>query len=416
MRKSLGGIAITSLLLSFAPLTAHAATPKPGSLCPKLNQTQISNGVKYSCVKSGKKLVWNKGVAIAKPAPAPVVIPSAQPTQAAQPTPISKPVIPLAPQVTVDFVAPTTKKPNSIEELDAKTAWYFAWQSMQKYREAGSDYKPNYLIVSSSNFGSQKTQIIVDGLDSAAKFWSNFWRPDTKVTVILGTEKDLDFWKVELAKFYDPRFQQSPNDNYNYLVEDFSRSGAKNNSAGASWFTNKPNMNFPLGTEVTAEAISQNSLQTGPHEYTHLVQGTLGYAFNLPGIGPFWMNEGQAEHAGLFLSRNTPQDYLTYRNFRFINQWKNPQQENLRTSEDIYNAIKSGSANSVYSAYYSYGAAAWEALVAIYGQDSVVEYFKQIKNGANWDLAFKSVFGMAEDEYLHRVSVYLSKLRNQLLP
>jgi hypothetical protein len=70
----------------------------------------------------------------------------------------------------------------------------------------------------------------------------------------------------------------------------------------------------------------------------------------------------------------------------------------------------------VYSAYYSYGAAAWEALVAIYGQDSVMEYFKQIKNGANWDLAFKSVFGMAEDEYLHRVSVYLAKLRNQLLP
>ena len=92
MRKLLGGIAIASLLLSFAPLTAHAATPKPGALCPKLNQTQISNGVKYSCVKSGKKLVWNKGVVIAKPAPAPVVIPSAQPTQAAQPTQPPTPV------------------------------------------------------------------------------------------------------------------------------------------------------------------------------------------------------------------------------------------------------------------------------------------------------------------------------------
>ena len=93
MRKLLGGIAIASLLLSFAPLTAHAATPKPGALCPKLNQTQISNGVKYSCVKSGKKLVWNKGVVIAKPAPAPVVIPSAQPTQAAQPTQPPTPVV-----------------------------------------------------------------------------------------------------------------------------------------------------------------------------------------------------------------------------------------------------------------------------------------------------------------------------------
>ena len=93
MRKSLGGIAIASLLLSFAPLNAHAAPPQPGSPCPKSNQTQIFKGVKYSCVKSGKKLVWNKGAVIARPAAAPIVPSSAQPTQAAQPTQPPTPVV-----------------------------------------------------------------------------------------------------------------------------------------------------------------------------------------------------------------------------------------------------------------------------------------------------------------------------------
>jgi len=40
------------------------AAPKPGTACKKAGQTSTSAGIKYTCVKSGKKLVWNKGVAI----------------------------------------------------------------------------------------------------------------------------------------------------------------------------------------------------------------------------------------------------------------------------------------------------------------------------------------------------------------
>jgi len=49
------------------------AAPKPGTACKKAGQSSTSAGIKYTCVKSGKKLVWNKGVALkkAEPAPAP---------------------------------------------------------------------------------------------------------------------------------------------------------------------------------------------------------------------------------------------------------------------------------------------------------------------------------------------------------
>jgi M6 family metalloprotease-like protein len=54
------------------------AAPMPGTACKKAGQTSTSAGIKYTCVKSGKKLVWNKGVVVKAPikpeeSPAPTV-------------------------------------------------------------------------------------------------------------------------------------------------------------------------------------------------------------------------------------------------------------------------------------------------------------------------------------------------------
>jgi len=62
--------------LSVAPITqASAATAKAGASCPKLKATSIVKGKKFTCIKSGKKLVWDKGVIVkataAKPSPTP---------------------------------------------------------------------------------------------------------------------------------------------------------------------------------------------------------------------------------------------------------------------------------------------------------------------------------------------------------
>ena len=73
-RKSHLALAIVVLLSLSSPV--YAAAPKAGSKCTKVGQTSTSAGIKYTCVKSGKKLVWNKGVALKKSEPAPA--PSAE--------------------------------------------------------------------------------------------------------------------------------------------------------------------------------------------------------------------------------------------------------------------------------------------------------------------------------------------------
>jgi hypothetical protein len=78
------------VILSIALIAsaAQAATaPKAGSACKKAGQTITASGKKFTCVKSGKKLVWNKGVATAAPKPTPVATATPEPTPSATPTP-----------------------------------------------------------------------------------------------------------------------------------------------------------------------------------------------------------------------------------------------------------------------------------------------------------------------------------------
>ena len=72
-RKSRLALAIVVLLSLSSPV--HAAAPKAGTACKKAGQTSTSGGIKYTCIKSGKKLVWNKGVETKKAEPAPVPTP-----------------------------------------------------------------------------------------------------------------------------------------------------------------------------------------------------------------------------------------------------------------------------------------------------------------------------------------------------
>ena len=63
MRKVLVVLMAVSLL-GIAP--ANAAAVKAGAKCPKYKATTTLNGMKYTCIKSGNKLVWSKGVPLKK--------------------------------------------------------------------------------------------------------------------------------------------------------------------------------------------------------------------------------------------------------------------------------------------------------------------------------------------------------------
>ena len=92
MRKT---VALVLVIAFLSPLHSVAAV-KAGDKCSKLNATSTSAGKKYTCIKSGNKLIWNKGQVVKAPAAAAATPATPEPTPTA--TSSAKPdvVLPVA--------------------------------------------------------------------------------------------------------------------------------------------------------------------------------------------------------------------------------------------------------------------------------------------------------------------------------
>ena len=64
MRKK--SIVLIVIITSICWSSSSSAAVQPGSKCSKQNATTAISGKKYTCIKSGGKLVWNEGVRVKK--------------------------------------------------------------------------------------------------------------------------------------------------------------------------------------------------------------------------------------------------------------------------------------------------------------------------------------------------------------
>ena len=72
---------LAALILTLIPITAFSAQKiTPGSTCKVYKQKITHQNKVYTCIKSGKKLVWNKGVVVKGPTPTPTPTVTPSPT------------------------------------------------------------------------------------------------------------------------------------------------------------------------------------------------------------------------------------------------------------------------------------------------------------------------------------------------
>ena len=92
-RKASAAIAfIVSLVIFALPLSAFSAQKiTAGATCTSLNKKVTYQNKIYTCIKSGKKLIWNKGVSIKVAAPKPTPNPSSNQSQNSTPVAESSP-------------------------------------------------------------------------------------------------------------------------------------------------------------------------------------------------------------------------------------------------------------------------------------------------------------------------------------
>lgn len=133
---------VLAVTLLFPSTTATGSEIRAGNSCTKLNATAQSNGLRFTCIKSGKKLIWSKGVKV-----------SSKPGPSANPKPevdlyagISNPLKPL-----------TTSVEQSLQTTDGRTRTYRLFVP-----QALTSKKPAPLVIA-----------LHGGLGSATQFEAN---------------------------------------------------------------------------------------------------------------------------------------------------------------------------------------------------------------------------------------------------
>lgn len=402
---------ITALILSTLTV-AEAASPKAGSTCPKVGTKEVFKGKTFTCVKFGKKLVWNKGVAVAaaKPSPTPSPLPSPvisasptpEPSLTPMPSPSSSPSATSSPSISSTPIqspasAPT---PKSFEDLFENRLGisFTAWKKSSEVIVASKAKIGSLEIYTGPN-----TKPYFDDYPTAVSLVSRLFpsrSEPTKTIVIRFNYKDLG-WAESItrekidANDYD-QIQRSENNQFvsgNCDSITANCRGARQQTGNSRVSVIMQGVENQLDTNDPTAKLRFYSGMLEAHEYFHALQRIpiMGKSNVWPHA---WFREGSAEWVQN-LTVNY-QDFVKYQDYLRLDC--NP--SCLRLSEaDIAEFLEKSNGESAGPKFdrwlnYSLGSHVIEALVALKGPDTLIEMYAQMSTRINFAEAFKNVYGV----------------------
>ena len=371
IRESLSGGFLIALLVALIPAVAVSAPrATPGGTCKVLNQKVTNLNKSYTCIKSGKKLIWNKGVGI-KPTPTPT------PTPTHTPTPTPK-------ELTFSNIS---------ENVDA-----IAFNVYSKYQTLmATDYKgsikvntiigPNTVPVNKNSAAAYQI---------ASKIFQNFKQPD-EVFAIYYTFADKEWAKNQVAMRAG---KDVANFQFGYSCPNAMRCWDGSASITLDW---QAIAHFGASNPGGAIHGAEFNGEIQIHEFTHSVsffqlKPNRGNYYNLT---PDWFGEGHASVTGKLGASTSFEDYKAlrdeaHRRSRPQSDIKDYRPENvLRFLESF---MKYPEASTIQRYYlYTLGWSTIEALAAIGGIDSPMNLYVETVNGLTFKQAFKKVYGIEWD-------------------
>ena len=426
-RKGLLAVAVVLLLALVTPL--QAATPKAGAKCTKAGATVTAAGKKFTCVKSGTKLVWNKGVAVSKPVP--VAAPKPTPTPTPEPTPIPTPI----PTPTVKPLTMTEKLwskaingvfPIESETFAIPTEVATTWQNAYANRDgipyqAWSAISKN-IATSPSKLGSVE---ILIGPNTIPNF------PDFKLRMELVSKVFPKARNVAKSRLFAFNYKDAA-----WADETFKRLYVNETNAFKNRHTNAVSEICFKAREVCYQQAFVDSNLEGVifigmtdvgsreqleqtfteysratrgvvigHEYLHTIQRVIfGDRWYLQEYASHsWFNDGMAIFVENAAANN--QTFDSYMRFRAVESaimypdcpysfCEKVQKDQIQSFLSIYNYSPSWPSYP-YAIRNQMGARIIEILVALKGPDSLIDVYEQIATGKSFSQAFELVYGIS---------------------
>lgn len=366
MKKVLTMLIGIALVVTSQSFPAFASI-KAGNTCSKAGSTAKTSGYKFTCVKKGKKLVWNSGVALPIPsqgtptAVTPSATPSASPTQS---------------KVEIE---------KSKAEKD-----YEAITSLSRDSSLNTGFKVNTITYESVL--PQTTEHLVAKYRNVYNFWSHFVSGLKDITLIIGTGDDVKWLADQIEKFNghpDDLFYQSN-------VEGVKRAPCVDFTAGSLFLLTDVYVNtyrvYPK--QCASQEPNRPEYIGAPfHEFTHNMQTTLAGDARLL---PCWMKEGQATFFETNLgSAGNYEEFTKTKKY-----WTSKTDKSMIATNLMKLGTNYGDGNCSRDGGYQYGYTAIQVLVNQYGLEKSIDFLKEIKVYKDWKVAFKSIYSVEFEEWL----------------
>jgi hypothetical protein len=366
-KKTLPTVLTLSLVLPFSlmiPTTANAAV-KTGDFCKKAGAKSVAAGEKFTCTKSGKKLIWKK------------VVPQKLP-------------------------APVAEIPVSMDSLDTKAVPKKAYASVINAlsTRTRSAFTPTKYV--GQNVQQARMDQEVGGLNRAIDLWAPYFQPDVFQVVYVG--KGDEQWLESKSSELGLQSMVPPGETWTDRMKMFTPCSFA--MAGVA-------RNIPTFVQCLDPAYLGGYRQTGPHEYTHLFQRGVG-GLNMHRMA--WYTEGSASYFGWTLGfypyDPNSSDRTRWLTGMFSNMTVDAksdfQSKDLQRLKSRMQIIAQNSnAQSVSNTSYGAGGLATEVLVGVYGFDKFVEFTKNIQQNQNLSSLLMQTYGFNEDYFYEKVAPYI---------
>jgi hypothetical protein len=392
MRKIALGVLV---LISLAMLPSSAANaPKAGASCKKIGTTTTVNGKKFTCVKSGKKLIWNKGVKVSVPRPSATPTPAASPTPTVTatptppvtptPTPEAKPFIPWSVDVTAKQVS------------DAAQKSFRDWAAAQ----AGKPVDHQFFIQDGVFPNRAKSLAAAD--KTGTQLFSQFF--STKSITVIGRTEE---WVVQKLNSLGGNFNSC---SINY-VPGLDYCWDAQSLQGMVVLTDMAFNPSNLG-------IDGSSLLA--HEYFHLIQYQLSNSARKHTIRdgsaatahlfPAWFAEGTAEFAGFSIA-TLAMDSEYWQGRELMNTYGiGDPAANRNALVDAEIRTYTGTQPNGPVNPYMIGRTATEYLVASAGFQAMLDIWLTFKETKNFEKSFEKAIGITKDEFYEKFEKVRTKL------
>lgn len=433
--RSVAGTVIAALVVAVLVVPSSSGAIKAGTVCKKVGLQTIDSGRRYTCVKQGKKFVWNKGVVVkaapaANPAPSASASPTPAPTPTVSATPSASPT-PTRPQLSfietlrspaidgmfpiefVEFPKPS-KTPTSWEDVyeNREGIAYAAWLSTSK-SVASSKSNLGTLTISKGPNTVLPFPEIQSAMDLVSRAFPSAKQP-SKITLIAFNFED-QMWADAI---YRPLLSGESDffrSNYQNLVIDSCQTSRKVCWSASGFTLSSGDGVIVLGVVEQDKLVQLDSSYSSflrssggltiAHEYFHTIQRKIidKNWFQMQFTPPTWFHEATAVFAENSAMNHSA--YEKYMRFRAVDgklaypscgpasQGCIPVTEAIMVDFLSLTHYSNNWSNFPYGMKYEVSLRTIEVLVALKGHESITDLYAYMAQNHTFEEAFLHIYG-----------------------